>query len=670
MKIKCIIDTKSYNSKPQGSEAGGIINRMKIDTEKDYLIDDIKKKILEGYTIRPAYCGSKEDTWRSQQMFMIDIDNKPPKPKGMSDGDYQELCQEYLKNKHRTYDDIINYCRQINLIPSFIYTSFSHKDNWHKMRLVFVIDKPIMDINIAKKIQLYLMNSIGEVDDQCKNLNRIYYAGRNIVFNSNSILDSDTLIDLSKEIVIENKVKSKSNVSESVGNGGLQERVDNILNEFIYSPNILATLSQNTNEQYTSEDNYNIKAISNRDIDYLKSKINNNHIVFDSISEFWHYIYHNINMAELLELKYPKSIRCIFHDDNNRSASVFQNNEGVWLYKCFSKCNMTLNVKQLIEKLGNFKSEYKAIEFIKSIYNLSIKETSWSIEQKANLDSILYKLDMNTFAELCPQSDKNIRYVKDLFSTMIHIAKDNIYGENYMNFDGDVIFFISLSELAKITKTAGNHLNRLSQRIAVLVYHDLIRKLDDDKIPEVMLKKAQAISIDKGTDKRVNFYSIPSWVFEHLNIIEQQGIKWKNNGYTIKGASYEMFYRGDGLAVAQHIYPQFKKVSTDFVDITTGEVITKITDRTTSKKSNDRVDKIVDASNILIENKGYTTEKELIIYLSNEYRWEMTEIQLRKMRGQLERLGFKRIRANNKIKEQYGITSDGYPFIIVKNVDD
>ncbi len=654
MKIKCVFDSKGFKRKPEGYDVGSIIRRMTINTADNYSLEVIKENILNGKTIRPSVCDGKEETWQSQQIFMIDIDNKPAKPKGMNDGDYQELCKIYLQNNYRTYNDIINHCKKINLIPAFIYTSFNHKDNWHKLRLVYVLDKPITDVNIAKKIQLYFMNAIGDVDEQCKNLNRIYYAGKNIVFDSGNILDSEKIMNLE---------------SGSLDNTVLQERVNNILNN-IYSPNILFTLSQNNDEYTVSEGSYNINAIKNRDIDYLKNKINNTqHIEFSSVSEFWYYIYHNINMAELLELKYPSSFKCIFHEDNNPSASVFQNDEGIWLYKCHSNsCGLTMNIKQLIENLGNFKSEYKAIEFIKEIFNLSIKETSWSIEQKANLDSILYKLDMNTFAELCPQADKNIRYVKDLFSTMIHIAKDNIYGENYMNSDGDVVFFISLNELAKIMRVSPTNINRLSQRIAVLVYHDLIRKLDDDKIPEVMLKKAQAISIDKGMDKRVNFYVIPSWVFEHLKKVEIQGNKWKQHGYTVKGASYEMFYRGEGLEVAQHIYPQHKKVSTEFVDTDTGEVITEVKDRTTSKASDKKVNKIISCIQKLIKNKGYTTEKELIIYLSKQFKWEETEIQLRKIRGQLEQLGLKRIRANNQIKEQYGIVTNGYPFIIVNAI--
>jgi len=665
MKVKCIVDNKSYKSKPKGYETGGIIKRMTIDTANDYSIEDIKRKILTGKTIRPSYCGGKEETWISQQMFMIDIDNEATLTDDIVLNDYVKMV-EGKKNKvrflvgseqHRSHEQILNHCKQINLIPTFIYTSFNHKSEQHKLRLVFVLDKEINDINIAKKIQLYLMNSIGDVDEQCKNLNRIYYAGKEIVFDNGNILNSDKLIELSKEIIIEN---STNKVAKKVTTSKVGERVDIILNEYNNSPNILSTLSQEPHEQY------NLKALRDRNSIFLKKKLNNSPIEFDSSAEFWYHIYHNINIGELLEIKYPKSFKCILHYDKNPSASIFQNDEGIWLYKCFGGCNTTMNIKQLIETLGNFKSEYKAINFIKEIFNLSIKETDWSIEQKTNLDNILYKLDMNNFAELCPQTDKNIRYIKNLFIAMIQIAKNNVYGENYCNSDGDVVFFVSLSELGKIMNVSPTHLNRISQRIAVLVYHDLIRKLDDDKIPEIMLKKAQAISIDKGHDKRVNFYAIPSWVFEQLKQIELRGIRWKDKGYTIKGVSYEMFYRGDGLEVAQNIYPQHKKVTKDIIDTDTGEITTRIVDRTVPKKSIERVDDIVDSFNKLIAKKGYTSEKELIYYLSSEYRWEVTEMQLKRIRGQLNKLGFKRIRANKQIKEQYGIASNGYPFIIVK----
>jgi len=209
MKINCIIDNVKFKSKPQSNDTGAIINRMKINTAKEYSIEAIQDSILDGKTVRPSYCGASEGDWQSQQMFMIDIDNDPIKPKGMTKKEFELLCQEYSKTKHRTYDDVIKHCQDIGIIPNFIYTSFNHKPEHHKMRLVFILDNNIVDKDIAKKIQLYIMSIMGDVDERCKNLNRIYYAGRDIVFDSGNILDADRLIELSKEIKLDEKTKKK-----------------------------------------------------------------------------------------------------------------------------------------------------------------------------------------------------------------------------------------------------------------------------------------------------------------------------------------------------------------------------------------------------------------------------------------------------------------------------
>jgi len=128
-----------------------------------------------------------------------------------------------------------------------------------------------------------------------------------------------------------------------------------------------------------------------------------------------------------------------------------------------------------------------------------------------------------------------------------------------------------------------------------------------------------------------------------------------------------MFYRTEGLEVAQNIYPQYKKVASKDIDYETGEIIESIKDRTTTKKSDERVENIVSVVEKLVSEKNYTTEKEIVLYLSEEYKWEVTEIQLRKMRGELEKIGYIRIRANKELKERYSVQSNGYPVIICKD---
>lgn len=173
MEIKCIFDSKKFSAKPQGYEVGNIINRMTLDKINEYSLEEIKNNLINGKTVRPSYCGGKESEWQSQQIFMIDIDD------------------------NLTIESAIDLCKKKDLLPNFIYTSFSHKEEHHKFRLVFILDKEITDFNIAKKIQLYLMDALKYADEHCKNLNRIYYSGKSIVFDGGNVLSSDRLVGLS-----------------------------------------------------------------------------------------------------------------------------------------------------------------------------------------------------------------------------------------------------------------------------------------------------------------------------------------------------------------------------------------------------------------------------------------------------------------------------------------
>lgn len=86
-------------------------------------------------------------------------------------------------------------------------------------------------------------------------------------------------------------------------------------------------------------------------------------------------------------------------------------------------------------------------------------------------------------------------------------------------------------------------IDKIGKYTKMLVYHDLIRILDDSQVPKDLLYKSIKYS---GTDKRsgnhVNFYSIPSWVIQQLNKIEDNGKHWKEKGYRIDGVSFDMFY--------------------------------------------------------------------------------------------------------------------------------
>ena len=194
----------------------------------------------------------------------------------------------------------------------------------------------------------------------------------------------------------------------------------------------------------------------------------------------------------------------------------------------------------------------------------------------------------------------------------------------------------------------------------MLIYHDLIRILDDSQVPKELLAKAIRYS---GTDKRsgnhVNFYAIPSWVIQQLKTIENNGIRWKEKGYRIGGVSFDMFYRSEGFDVAASLYPQYKKKKNEY-----GEIV----NRTTTQSSDERTLKISEVILNCIQRKGYCTEKEVIYILGNQYRYEVTDTQIKRSLNEImDCYGLKKVKANKVLKEQYNIKSDGYPNIIIED---
>jgi len=669
MKIKMVIDEQKFSIKPQGGIIGTIVGRMTLDQVKEYSIEELKQSILDGRTNRPSNCGKGEESWLSQQIFMIDIDNEGNLTNDIILGDYIKLSENkktkvrFLvgSEQHKSYNNIIKHCENIGLVPNFIYTSFNHKEEQHKFKLVFILDKEIDNINIAKKIQLYFMNTIGNIDEQCKNLNRPYFAGKEIVFDSGNILNSDSIIELSNSINV-NAITSKTK------NSSVSERSPHNNKSNNHNINIIVGTKTNTsNESKIKDDNYNIKAIANRNVEYLKKKLNHPHKIFNNNQEFCDYIFKEINLGELLEFHNPKSFKCIFHEDNNPSAGVFKNEQGYWIYNCFG-CGVSYNLLGVIEVLGKFRSRPKAYKFIREIFNLEMAETEWQQEQKKLIDENLRALDTGELERECPQAYKNIKSNLKYLRNLLHIAKDNVTTEKMTDNEDNVLFFASTRFICNSMGIKDGNAKEVSKKNTLFTYHKLLNKVDNSDVPEDLLKRSQAISIN-STDKNkkyrhVNYYSIPSYNNMSFPEIEQQGKSWKDNNYTIKGLSREMFFRKEGQKVANWLYPQYKQVFDKQQEM--------VVDRKTTYRSDRRTERIIEIIFYFLETQNYCVEKDIIDNLIEDeelkIRKSEAERQLKKSLPEiLDGYDLKRVRTNKKIKEQYGMDTQGYPFIIVKN---
>ena len=621
-KIKCMYFNKRFKEKPQGKQCGWVQKSL---VQTDITIKDLAGALCHGASFKPGVLqgGMKADNWIQQQLFGLDFD----------DGIGIE----------EAYNKVIS----LGITPCFMYTTFSHKEEHHKFRMIFCNDTVITDGNIRDRLQATLMGLIGGIDEVCFNRDRLFFGGKSKeVLNPSydSRINAESIIDKYWKDEYEQYISNAQPKSKKKKPDAGREKRD-------------------TNKEYRpAYENLNVKAIKEHDVEYLRKILAHEPIEFDTKNEFWDYIYSELDIAELIDIDDSRSFCCVLHEDHNPSANIFTTQNGVQKYRCCSE-NLTLNIKQLIEMLGDFKSEFKAIQFLMDIYNLSIKESQWSIEQRENIDMMISNITLNKFKELCPQADKNIKYAKDTFLMMLSIARNNIYSEKFSNNEGEIIFFVTAKKLAECLGKdySQSKIDKIGKYVKMLIYHDLIRILDDEQVPKELLYKAIKYSgTDKRNGKHVNFYAIPSWVIQQLKTIEDNGNRWKDKGYRIGGVSFDMFYRAEGFNVAASLYPQYKKKKNEY-----GEVV----NRTTTQASDERTLKISEVILDCIQRKGYCTEKEVVYILGNQYKYEVTDTQIKRCLNEImDCYGLRKVKANKALKEQFDIKSDGYPNIIIEDI--
>ena len=624
LKILCNYNlTAKYRSKPTSEQVRLIQSELIKPAEIE--VEPLADSLINGCNCRASAVNGKNDAdFISQQLFLLDFDNTDRKKK------------PFPPDKQVTPEQAIEKAKKNKLLPCFAYYTHSHSENIPKFRLAFLTDKPIVDESEREKLFDVLFECFGtEADTSCKNKARIFYGSTagTLIFADFKAINSVSDI-LSREITkTQEKPKRKTTRNTSANRTSRKQ-----------TP--LVTVSGG-----------NIEAIKNHDIEYLKSRIGNQKkIVFDTRKEFFDYLYKEIDLAELLEVEPKKNFCCILpeHNDSNPSANVFKEKFGNWKYKCFG-CDTTMNTKQIVELLGNFDSEYKALEFIKAIYNIEIKVTEWSQEQTENIDRILNCIsgcDEESFSVLCPTANSTTRNAQAIFIQILILAKNTIYPERTAD-NGNIIFYMSIRQLAK--DSGKSSIDKVSKYLKMLIYHKMLEIVPDEEIPQQFLNKAIK---QRGSDKHrhTNFYSIPSWVIKRIQLIESQGQKWKENNYRLNGISYEMFYRAEGQKVASELFPQYSKIHTS-----TGKVI----ERTTTKKSDQLHEEIQSIILGLITEKGYCTEAEVIAEAGRSKK--TTDIQIKRSLADIMACNcLKKSRATNELKARFGIKADRYshPMII------
>lgn len=618
MKVLCNFSRSSYQQKPKGEQVKLVQSELSQPAEIE--LETLANLLVNGCNFRPAAVkGMSDSGFISQQIYGLDFDNTE---------DESVITPE----------DAIIQAKKKGINPAFVYSTFSNSEEKPKFRMIFLLNSPISDLNERNRVQNGLMKHFEKyIDVKCSNPARVFYGSQ-----SKKLLYADFEAILTKESVL----------------NGISEEITPARQP----PKPKAKQKRPARTQKTLSASGNIGAIQNHDTDFLKKALKTTKKrVFDNRKDFLNYLYKEISLAELLGVEEKKTFCCILpeHEDMNPSANVFKEKFGTWRYKCFS-CGANLNTKQIVEKLGNFSSEYQAIEFIKKIYNLEIKETAWSEEQKQNIDSILESLcgvdGESSFSSLCPTANANTRNAQQVFIQILLIAKSAIFPDRAGRNDGNIIFYMSDSQLMRASGKGSK--SQIHRYLKLLAYHGMIVPVDDKEVPKAFLSKALS-QRTAAEHKHISFYKIPSWVFDRTRLIETQGQKWKENGYRVKSISYEMFYRAEGAEVAGELFPQYKTITT-----TAGKTI----QRKTSKKSDKLYSEVQEIVCDLIKCQGYCTEKQIIeIMCANGIGKEKADYRLKQFMPDLITCNcLKKCRCNKELKRRFAIETavNSYPTII------
>lgn len=163
MKTYVSIDSQSYSRKPV--KEAGIIRKRAAENWMSIDINDLADLVgNKGHAIVPGHLigGERAENCTEMQLFVLDFDN------GTS------------------FVEIADRCNMYGLRISFAYRTYSCSDSCDKFRIVFVHETLIQDPYVLKIAIQMLHKIFPECDRSCKDLSRLFYGGKGLLYKDES----------------------------------------------------------------------------------------------------------------------------------------------------------------------------------------------------------------------------------------------------------------------------------------------------------------------------------------------------------------------------------------------------------------------------------------------------------------------------------------------------
>lgn len=192
MLIRLNVQPLSWKRKPTNNEVAYRIRNDLAKRTLDISPEDLADGIERGYTFTEgAMNGTTEESWLSQQLLCVDIDNgtsvtlRDENGKAITDQEGKEVRKFYPIENPLTVSEALAVIEPVNIEPYFVYYTFSNEKTYkehgvNRFRIVCVLDRPITNPDKMREYKTnfaYLFNSYrkGCADTSTKDLARLYF---------------------------------------------------------------------------------------------------------------------------------------------------------------------------------------------------------------------------------------------------------------------------------------------------------------------------------------------------------------------------------------------------------------------------------------------------------------------------------------------------------------
>lgn len=593
------LNNYKYLKKPNDSQAGTITNNILKTKQKTTTIQELANHLIQGKTVMLGIMPNEILKYKPvnilvshQHLFFVDIDNKT--------GNFLTLQQAL---NHKFVQD--NAC--------FIYNTFSNESaSVDKFRIVFKTNVNLTNHLQVQAMYQYLFNQFpkGAFDTGTTNASRLFFGGNNLKeINYNNVVNVPSYI-LNIKVNSTEIAKAK------------EEAINKKIAWLGRIPSLVVDSNTPTHFLLKNNDFQQDPAVKNRWNLPAKN--------FNSIKEFCNY-FNKLNTFTLLGIKKSQRFRCVVTSDNNPSANIFKNQDGVYIYKRFSSeasKNYKFNNIQLMEKLFRLNFMQTVVKLL-YLTNCQIKSNTDNTNLFNNLNSLINVLNSPNLKDTHPNIYKIFSYYIQPVTYLLNLLSHSFTA-------GEMLSVFSNKFLAKMVYGAGDKQKKINVLINLLAFTTVIHK------PQSHQTNAEVQSFLSNKSKYGNH--VTAIAFNNLNnVVENVNhycsilVHYNLTAYNI---NFDTVTRITSISYAKKIFNQNKS--------------TKL-----SKKSKELEDYLTKLVLNTIQSNNYIAESTLISHLQQEFSISINTAKYY-LKGILANLlvayNLQSVCLNKQLKQQFNVS--------------